>query len=632
MLLPPGDRARQIDMLSLVPLLAALVPLLIAPGLLAYFDITPKIAILLLGTTLMLSQWRANSYNVRGLWSVGAGKWLAGLLAVEWIAFAVASLFSSDRPLSLNGGSWRRLGLIPETGLLLFVLLATGWLVTHKDHVRALLRASVASGALAACYGIAQYFGWDPFLPAQAYQVGEGVFTIVRPPGTLGHADYFAAWLAVILFLALALERLEDKGLYRAAALTTAGLSAVAIVLSGTRAAILGAFVGGVVLLFARRDRIPMRANVLGLACAAGLTLLFVSPAGLKLRARVHWSLEDTRGGARLLLWRDSWQMSLQRPIVGFGPETFATEFPRFESTQLASAYPDFYHESPHNILLDELTAQGAFGLLALAGLCVLGVWSAIQACRSHNALGPPLAAALVGALVTQQFTSFVFTTALYFHLLVALLVVVAWWPWKVVAPPDRRASFWVLVPLGLVSIVFAGYAIRLLVPDHALAAAQQRIGSDDIASASALYRTVLRWELPGATSDLSYSRAMQQAAARTPIFTTRLAARQQALDAGVRAVRNAEDRQNAWYNLAVLLAADNDAVGTERALRNSIAWAPHWFKPHWALARLLSLSGRGSEAISEARVAFESDGGRDQEVAETLKQLQPHPQPTDPR
>ena len=114
----------------------------------------------------------------------------------------------------------------------------------------------------------------------------------------------------------------------------------------------------------------------------------------------------------------------------------------------------------------------------------------------------------------------------------------------------------------------------------------------------------------------------MQQAATRYRSSATRLAARQQALDAGIRAVRSAEDRQNAWYNLAMLLAAQNDAAGAEQALRNAIAWAPHWFKPHWALARLLALSGRGAEASEEARMAIECDGGHDPEVAETWKQL----------
>ena len=224
------------------------------------------------------------------------------------------------------------------------------------------------------------------------------MFTIVRPPGTLGHADYFAAWLVVVLFFAVALDRIENDWRYRAGALTAAGLAAIAIILSGTRAAMLGACVGGVALLLARRERIRMRGVAIGLVFAASLAVFFFSPAGLKLRARLHWSIEDPRGGARLLLWRDSLQMSAHRPLVGFGPETFATEFPRFESIQLASVYPDFYHESPHNMFLDTLAAQGMLGLLAFIGLCALGAWSAMQACRAGNALGPPLGAGLCGS------------------------------------------------------------------------------------------------------------------------------------------------------------------------------------------------------------------------------------------
>jgi hypothetical protein len=36
----------------------------------------------------------------------------------------------------------------------------------------------------------------------------------------------------------------------------------------------------------------------------------------------------------------------------------------------------------------------------------------------------------------------------------------------------------------------------------------------------------------------------------------------------------------------------------------------------------LLSLSGRGGEAIEEARMAVQYDGGHDPEVTETWKQL----------
>jgi hypothetical protein len=212
----------------------------------------------------------------------------------------------------------------------------------------------------------------------------------------------------------------------------------------------------------------------------------------------------------------------------------------------------------------------------------------------------------------------FVVPTALYFLVLIALLVAE---PER--AAPDRRSAGW-LVPVSVaVSLLFAGFAVRLLVADRSLAVVNQRIESGDAVGAAREYLTVLRWEPPGAGADLNYSRAMTQLAAGTPIFATRLQATQQALDAGIRATRTAEDRQNAWYNLATLLAGQNDAAGVERSLHNAIAWSPNWFKPHWALAQLLEATHRHREALTEARLALGLDGGRDPEVAETWKKLQ---------
>src|SRR6202040_424292 len=126
-----------------------------------------------------------------------------------WLSSALATVFSYNPALSLNGGDWRRFGLMSQTGLLLFVPLAAAWIAADRQNVLTLLRWCTASGGLGALYGIFQYFGWDPLLPSKAYQAGEGAFTIVRPPGTLGHADYFAAWLVAVTFLAMALQQME---------------------------------------------------------------------------------------------------------------------------------------------------------------------------------------------------------------------------------------------------------------------------------------------------------------------------------------------------------------------------------------------------------------------------------------
>jgi O-antigen ligase len=599
----------------LVPLVAALVPLIITPGLLSSFDVTPKIAILLFGAALILLYSRENWRNLRILLSAPAGRYFAALLAAAWLACALATALSPYRALSLHGGVWRRFGLLTTTGLLLFVLLSAAWLAVDRKNVLTLLRWCTVSGGLAGAYGIVQYFGWDPLMPAQAYQIGEGSFAIVRPPGTLGHADYFAAWLVVVTSLALALERMETAKWRKIAAMTIALLAAVAIVLSGTRSAILGLAAGAIAFVILARPRISVRTVALGFLLMAASAAFYYSPPGAKLRARVYWSLDDARGGSRLLLWRDSWRMAANHSLSGFGPETFATEFPRFESIQLARAYPDFYHESPHNIFLDAWTGEGIVGLLALAGLCALGLWA-------FPRTPAPLAAGFVAALISQQFIVFVPATALYFYLLLALLVVMRT-PATTPQEDHHRPSRW-LFPVGwAISLLLALFALHLIAADRALYLTHREIAAGNAAQAAREYKAVLAWTPPGAGSDLDYSRAMAQLANRTAVFTERLEARQQAMEAGVRATSTSPDRQNAWYNLALLFAAENDPPSVERSLRNAIAWAPNWFKPHWTLAQLLEITGRHGEALIEATAAVERDGGHDPEVLDTLRKLQ---------
>jgi O-antigen ligase len=616
--------ASLIRMRLLVPLIAALVPLLVTPGALAYFDVTPRIAFLLFGTALILLYRAQNIRNVSAI--LGArvgesniGRWWVALLAAQWLSSAIATAFSTHPALSLNGGNWRRFGLLSETGLLLFVLFAGAWAARDRRNIRTLLRAATAAGALAALYGIAQYFGWDPLLPVKAYQAGEGPFTIVRPPGTLGHADYFGAWLVIIAFFSLALERLEQTRWPKVAALITTALAVFAIVLSGTRSAMLGLLIGAIVFIITGRPHIRARAVGFSLASLAALSLFFFSAPGSKLRARLHWSLEDLRGGARLLLWRDSLRMAAHRPIQGFGPETFVTEFPRFESVELARAYPDFYHESPHNIFLDPLTSRGLIGLLPLVALCGLGIWAAFHLLGRGDPLGAPLAAALVASLVCQQFGVLIVPTALYFYLLLAILVAAAI-PTENL--PDSSSARWYPPCAFAVAILLAVFAVRLVVADAALAIVDRRIDAGDAMGAAEAYRTVLGWQPAGAGSDLRYSRAMQQLAVHAPLFASSQMARQEAIKAGIAATRTSEDRENAWYNLATLFAANNDAASVERSLRNAIAWAPHWFKPHWTLAQLLELENRHNQALAEAAEALQLDAGHDPEVTETSKQL----------
>ena len=225
--------------------------------------------------------------------------------------------------------------------------------------------------------------------------------------------------------------------------------------------------------------------------------------------------------------------------------------------------------------------------------------------------------------LVCQQFSVLIVPTALYFYLLLAILVAAVFVPDLPISTSFVPNSRWYFPVAVTAAAYLAVFAVRLLVTDAALAVAVRRIDSGDASGAAQAYRTVSRWQPSGAGSDLRYSRAMQQLAARAPLFATSMLARQEAMQTGIAATRTSEDRQNAWYNLATLFAANDAAPSVERSLRNAIAWAPNWFKPHWTLAQLLEVTSRHEQAVAEARLAADLDAGHDPEVAETLRRLE---------
>ena len=167
--------------------------------------------------------------------------------------------------------------------------------------------------------------------------------------------------------------------------------------------------------------------------------------------------------------------------------------------------------------------------------------------------------------------------------------------------------------PLALPLLYFAA---RIAFADHALALAQRDLAAGNFTAAATHY------EASGQTSDLWYSRALLAAAQKAPQIGDRLLAFHMAAAAGERATRTAEDPFNAWYSLSSIRAAQNDTAGTERCLRAAIAAHPTWFKPHWTLAQVLRLQSRREEALYEAALASDLDGGKHPEVTQTLQEL----------
>jgi len=590
----------------------ALLPLTLAPGLLFYFDITPKIVVLLTGTAIGLvlarSEARARSSGLR-IFGV--------LLMAQGASLALSTAFSSDAALSLGGSTWRRFGVITQVATLLFAWFAAQHAAGDAVRVRQFMRVIAVAGIPAAAYGISQYFGWDPIIDRSLYHVGDAPLTIVRPPGTLGYVSYYATYLLSVIFAGAVLILTEESFWWKLTGAAAGVLGAVALTLTGTRAALLGLAAGLLFLAIWLKPRVRAWALAAGATAVLCMASFYFSPAGQMLRSRMRWFFEDPLGGGRLLLWRDSLRLCASRWALGFGPETFSIHFPQYQSRELARAYPAFFQESPHNIFIDTLAGQGLPGIAILMGLTALGFYSIWKA--RHRAESVALGAALLALLISQEFTSFTMPTAVFFYLTIALAVALASAPVRL---PAGKGGTIRAVCFILPSVFFMAFAVALAATDAGLARVDRLIRAEKPGEAASVYAKIQRWQPPGVRTDLWYSRAMAGASGRAPNGAESMAAWQQALAAAVRASRNSEEPQNAWLNLAVFYGRQNDLVHTEQSLRAAISCAPNWFKPHWLLAQVLRVTGRPREARAEAVLAVDLDGGKDPVVARTAAEI----------
>lgn len=588
---------------------ALLVPAAILPQILFYYDVTPKAAAVLAGAAVSLCCISRPARN--------PARWFGWLLCGQAALLVLATMLSENVSLSFGGSNWRRLGLVTHISILIIC-----WLVScaasGAGSPLCWLRVVAASGFGPAWYGIAQYFGWDPWLPAAAYHAGEGSRMIVRPPSTLGHAIYFANYLLGAAFCGVAVARADRSARWRRFGWASAAAATVAILLSGTRAALAGLVAAAPVLLLHLRLKVTRRALAVATAGAALLVAFFLSPAGAKLRNRVLWALEEPPGGARLLVWRDTLGMTRAYWLHGAGLEVYPAIFPQFQSVELSRQYSDFYHESPHNVFLDALISQGVPGLAILVLLTALALRTAWRGRRDPSSPALPLGAGLLALVVAHLFACFTIPTLLCFYWVVALLAALESSP----VPLRTSATRWTHAAGFALAAAMLVYALRLAVADRALAVTRARLDAGRLVEGLQAYDRHLRWRPPGMDAELWYSRRLLVAAQASSEWMNRTRAFTEALRAARRATVTSEQPANAWYNLAMLEAARNQAQAVERALRAAAAAAPTWYKPHWMLARLYHHLGRLEQAEAEAAVAVRLYGGREPDVAATWREI----------
>ena len=610
------DEIRLHPLFVLIGGLALTIPVAFTPSLSLYFDVTPKAVLVLGGAGCALLVWVGSPRLLHR--SNLCSKMLAWLLCASAISLIVSTILSHHPEQSLFGTTWRRYGTVTQLSLYLIAWLSAMYFTAEPDRVSRLLRVFVLTGIPVAVYGIVQYFRYDPFLDPNLY-TSTYLRSLIRPPSTLGHATYSAAYLCNVVFAGFGLA-LIDKRFWKNLGSCAGILSVAAIILSGTRSALLAVFLVGAYPLFQRRTRVHWQRMTISAVVLILLTVwFFFSRPGEQLRSRVEQWAGDASGGTRLWLWRDGLNMAAKRYIWGYGPETFETEFGRFQSAEFAKAFPNFYNESAHNIFLDALVSQGTVGLLLLLMLAGVAGYAFLEGAKHDQRLAAVLFAMFAANMITQQFMVFTIATGCYFFLNISLLVAISAHREKALAAASP--SFVTRITVSIAAACLWIVAIRMVLGDYGLARVKTELEHNQVRAAISDYKAARRWKLPGASSDLWYSRALVHASGTAAPADQQLAWTE-ALAAARRSVGDAEDRHNAYYNLAILSALSSNGEDAEANLRLAIDWAPNWFKPHWVLARILTLRGDREAAAAEAAKGLALNGGKDPEVKESLRDL----------
>lgn len=308
----------------------------------------------------------------------GPFAWALGGFAV---ALLVATAVSATPLRSVVGLPGRHTG---TAGYLTYAVIAVaaGRLLAGA-RARALVDALLLAAVGVAAYGLLQAVGADPF-EWQTPEGGPQVFS------SFGNRNFLAAWLAIVIPLAGAAAADRERADWQR--IGAGGIAVVALLLTfatgsaqGPAAALVGlAVLTGCATWPRWRDRAGRVLAAAGVTAVIGVAVVAVAGGPLaSLRADVARSLQT-----RVPKWQTALAMAADRPLLGFGLDTYGDYFFSYRSPAVAAESGLRRSvDNAHNVPLAMLTDGGA--VLAGAWLAVMGTAAAGLRRGLRGAEGP---------------------------------------------------------------------------------------------------------------------------------------------------------------------------------------------------------------------------------------------------
>lgn len=302
-------------------------------------------------------------------------------LAIFYGLFITILILATVLGLSPYKSLWssyeRMEGLFGHLHLFLYFFMLGSVFTALKDW-RLFFNTSIVVSAIVTIYGFVQLAGG-----AVIHQGG------TRVDATMGNATYLAVYLLFHLFLiAIFFFQTREswlKGIYGALFF----LESIVLYFTASRGPLLGFLFGAAVfaLLFAFLEKGRIRKIAIGVLFAALLipTVFFFVKDTEVVRSsdtlgRFVNMLGDPAARGRFTIWKMAFQGWQERPVLGWGQESFIYVFSKYYDPSLWQNEPWF--DRAHNVFLDWLTASGILGLgayLAIFGAALFLCFRSFQ-------------------------------------------------------------------------------------------------------------------------------------------------------------------------------------------------------------------------------------------------------------
>ncbi|HEX2274904.1 MAG TPA: O-antigen ligase family protein, partial [Acidimicrobiales bacterium] len=298
-----------------------------------------------------------------------------------------------------------------------------------RDGRRLLGALWFGAGGAVTLYGLVQLAdrvvdpggrGWDLVPPAIApWSISS----------TLGNPNHLAGFAAMVLPVGAALWAIAGSRRQRRVVAAMAAALVVELVATGSRGGWAATLAAGATLaaLF-RHELLPVGRQVLPWMVGAGGVLLATAVAlgAIGVAKRDLGSSLDLGAGStldlRVQLWTVAGRMTAAHPVVGVGPDGFASAFPHHVTEEFAQTFGVFaVATDAHNVFASAAANLGLPGLAALlllvgaAGRQTARAWrprtaaargGEAAAARADRLLLGGVAAGLVGYLVQASFNT----------------------------------------------------------------------------------------------------------------------------------------------------------------------------------------------------------------------------------